>query len=237
MHADKTPSLKVKDDDRKDDGIDVVCFAGCDWKDVKDTLKRQGLLPEFHAAMLRPLSSLLPVPQEAATSRKLSGRSAGASVASADHDDADQRVERALKIWNASKPISGTLGQKYLAEHRGLNIGKVELDHALRFHAGFDAVMALMTTPIGNEPCGVHRTFLNRNGSKRERKMLGVQGVVRLSPDEDVTHGLGIVEGIEDGLSVLLSGWAPMGGDQFRRDRALPGARRHRGPNHLSGQR
>jgi hypothetical protein len=39
--------------------------------------------------------------------------------------------------------------------------------------------------------------------------MLGRQGVIRLSQDEDVVEGLGIVEGVEDGLAVLLSGWAP----------------------------
>ena len=40
--------------------------------------------------------------------------------------------------------------------------------------------------------------------------MLGQQGVVRLSPDEDVLEGLGIVEGIEDSLAILLSGWGPV---------------------------
>ena len=38
--------------------------------------------------------------------------------------------------------------------------------------------------------------------------MLGRQGVVRLSPDEAST-GLGLTEGIEDGLSVIL-GWSPV---------------------------
>jgi hypothetical protein len=40
--------------------------------------------------------------------------------------------------------------------------------------------------------------------------MLGRRGVVRLSPDPDVTHGLGIAEGIEDALAILVSGWAPV---------------------------
>ena len=40
--------------------------------------------------------------------------------------------------------------------------------------------------------------------------MLGRQGVVRLVPDEDVTAGLGVTEGIEDGIAVMLSGWAPV---------------------------
>jgi len=40
--------------------------------------------------------------------------------------------------------------------------------------------------------------------------MLGKVGVIRLSPDEEVTQGIGICEGIEDGLAILLSGWAPI---------------------------
>lgn len=40
--------------------------------------------------------------------------------------------------------------------------------------------------------------------------MLGRQGVIRLSDDVDITAGLGIVEGIEDGLAVLLGGWRPV---------------------------
>ena len=42
----KTPALKVSDDSRKDDGIDVHCFGGCDWRDVKAELRRRGLLSD-----------------------------------------------------------------------------------------------------------------------------------------------------------------------------------------------
>ena len=67
-----------------------------------------------------------------------------------------------------------------------------------------------MTDPLAGEPTGVHRTFLAKDATKIERKMLGRQGVIRLSSDEEVTLGLGLTEGIEDGLAVLLSGWAPV---------------------------
>jgi putative DNA primase/helicase len=40
--------------------------------------------------------------------------------------------------------------------------------------------------------------------------MLGRAGVIRLSPDDAVMGGLGITEGVEDGLAVLLSGWSPI---------------------------
>jgi putative DNA primase/helicase len=78
------------------------------------------------------------------------------------------------------------------------------------FHAGFSAVVALMTDPVHGEPCGVHRTLLNADATKKEKRMLGKAGVVRVSPHEAVTHGLGITEGIEDALAVLISGWSPV---------------------------
>jgi putative DNA primase/helicase len=90
-----------------------------------------------------------------------------------------------------------------------LHIGTLDLDHALRWHEGIGAVVALMTDATTNEPCGVHRTFLNADGTKRERKMLGKQGMIRLS-NEEVTLGLGLVEGIEKGVAALLHPWSPI---------------------------
>jgi hypothetical protein len=183
----------VKDDARKDDGIDVVCFAGCDWKDIKDTLKGQGLLPEFVPAKIDPS------PYRTARSQ--------APVAE-DNGDA---LKRAAKIWASSKPLLDTLGWRYFLEHRGIDLALLgDMSHALRWHAGQDAIIALMTEPRTNEMCGVHRTFLNADGTKCERKMLGRQGVVRLSPDEDVTVGFGICEGVEDALCIHADGWSPV---------------------------
>jgi hypothetical protein len=115
-----------------------------------------------------------------------------------------------LRIWSETTPINGTLAERYFIEHRKLNIRPIDLDHVLRWHASIRAVVALMTRATSGEPCGIHRTFLDADGAKLERKMLGCQGVVRLTPDMEVTTGLGITEGVEDGLAVLLSGWAPV---------------------------
>src|SRR5262245_47859167 len=46
-HDDRAPSCKVMDDPGRSDGIDVHCFAGCDWRDIKAKLRRQDLLAEF----------------------------------------------------------------------------------------------------------------------------------------------------------------------------------------------
>jgi hypothetical protein len=115
-----------------------------------------------------------------------------------------------MRIWGETVRLSGTLGERYLVEHRKLDIAALSLGHALRWHLHIQALVALMTDPASNEPVGIHRTFLESDGTKRERKMLGRQGVIRLSPDDTVTMGLGLTEGVEDGLAVLISGWTPV---------------------------
>jgi hypothetical protein len=109
-----------------------------------------------------------------------------------------------------------TLGFKYFTERRGLHVGLLDLDHVIRFHVGFSAIVALMTGAATGIPTGIHRTFLNPEATRdavkgqKGKMMLGKVGVVRLSPDESITYGLGITEGIEDALAVLLSGWSPV---------------------------
>ena len=73
-----------------------------------------------------------------------------------------------------------------------------------------------MTDPVTGEPCGVHRTFVKPDGSGKAdvdpaKMILGRWGVIRLIPDEDVTLGLGITEGIENALSIMQHGpWSPV---------------------------
>jgi hypothetical protein len=191
-HADKTPSLKLTDDPRKDDGIDLHCFAGCDWRNIKSELRRVGLLtdPTYspHLSRTPMLREFVPKPPE---------------------NDTAKRVDTALKLWEQSAAITDTPAWRYYTTHRGLDLSKLELGHAIRWHAGAEAVIALMTDAVTGKPVGVHRTFLNSDGTKRDRKMLGQQGVVRVSRDEDVAYGLGLTEGVEDAISFLVSGWAP----------------------------
>jgi len=76
-------------------------------------------------------------------------------------------------------------------------------------------MVALMTDPVTAEPCGVHRTFLRLDGSGKAdgqaKMMLGGAGVIRLVPDDEVTIGLGLAEGIETALSVMQeAGWSPV---------------------------
>jgi putative DNA primase/helicase len=141
-------------------------------------------------------------------------------IANADHGrhlpldieiDQERRVESALRLWVAARPLRDTLGARYFTERRRLHIGTLDdLSHALRWHPGINAVVALMTDAISGTATGIHRTFIDKSAAKIRRKMLGRSGVIRLSPDTEVNQGLGICEGLEDGLAILLAGWRPV---------------------------
>ncbi|MGE0052930.1 MAG: toprim domain-containing protein [Hyphomicrobium sp.] len=115
----------------------------------------------------------------------------------------------AVRLWRESTRICGSLGSTYLRS-RSIEVEACDLNHVLRWHQKSSALIALMTDAITSEPCGVHRTFLDANARKISRKMLGRQGVLRISVNEEVLDGLGICEGLEDGLSILQSGWRPI---------------------------
>src|SRR5262249_42450642 len=158
-----------RDDPNKRDGIDLVCFAGCDWRDVKAELQRQGLIDGSDGSGASSRAKAKPKQSK----RELSP---------------EDRTQIALRIWNQSVPLNDTLGWRYFTERRQLHIGLLpDLRHVLRWHEGDRAVIALMTDPITNKPTGVHRTYLNddatnvidENGNKK-KKMLGPRGVIRL---------------------------------------------------------
>lgn len=126
-------------------------------------------------------------------------------------------------IWNDAVPAEETPAEIYLRS-RGLLLPP---DAPIRFHSAcprgserLPAMLALMTDPVTGEPCGTHRTFLKADGSGKApiglngepaKMMAGRVGVIRLTLDEEVSLGLGLVEGVETGLAVLQrGGWAPV---------------------------
>jgi putative DNA primase/helicase len=125
----------------------------------------------------------------------------------------------ALRLWQEAKAPEGSPVETYL-RGRGLIL---EAGAPIRFHPScprgderHPAMVALMTDAATGEPCGLHRTYLLPDGSDRLRDakgkaMLGNAGIIRLTPDEDITAGLGLAEGIETALAVMQGfGWRPV---------------------------
>jgi hypothetical protein len=73
-------------------------------------------------------------------------------------------------------------------------------------------MVALFRDIKNNAPCGIHRTFLDTEGCKLGRGMLGrvKQAAIKIDRDETVSAGLTIGEGIETCLAAYLAGFRPV---------------------------
>ncbi len=195
-HSDRTPSLKIQDGP----GGDVIlhCFAGCDWKDIKDALRQRGLLPPLNEPGVAPPGAKAP---ERATSR-----------ASLETDaDENSRIEAARQIWRSTLPAPGTVVETYL---RGRGI-TAPIPPSIRYapdlrHAPTGLTLPVMVAAVqgpDRQITGIHRTFLRADGRGKvplttPKMMLGrcAQGAVRLAK---AGPKLAVGEGIESCLSVL----------------------------------
>lgn len=141
------------------------------------------------------------------------------SLVSGKVDEPKPTQDIAARVWESAVPLVGSLGETYLL-HRCGGLPLHDLSHVLRFHPAtitggqsLPALIALMTDPATGQPVGIHRTFLTPQGNKHPigKRMLGQKGVIRLWPDEAVTLGLHIAEGIETALAgAHLYGFSPI---------------------------
>ncbi|MBO6634422.1 toprim domain-containing protein [Parvibaculum sp.] len=192
-HSKNDRSLAVRPDGAG--GVIVHSFADDDWRACRDFVRERLGLESSHLYR----NSLPPERRAVPPERK--------------PQEPDDRTSRAVELWRQAEPLGDT-ALRYFAR-RGL---ARPTSAALRFHPScpfgqgerLSCVIALMTDPRTAKPLGIHRTALTREGEKIGRKMLGPAGVVRLSPDDAVSEGLGIAEGIETALAVEQSGWRPI---------------------------
>ncbi len=126
---------------------------------------------------------------------------------------ADDRIARARAICNESMAIDpGTPGHEYLT---GRNCCVPPSDGDLRQHgdlklfgfAGPAVVGRITAADDRHKMLGLHLSWLKRDGKswrRTERRYLGGKkgGVVRLWPEEVVSGGIGICEGLETALSL-----------------------------------
>jgi hypothetical protein len=125
---------------------------------------------------------------------------------SAIGDDAG-RTARALEIWNASAPIVGTPAETYLTG-RGLTYA----GEALRWHPSCPfgkgersgCMIGLVRNVFTDEPQAIHRTAIDADGRKIDRKAYGpiAGGAIKLVADADITLALAVAEGVETALAI-----------------------------------
>jgi hypothetical protein len=208
-HGDRSPSLSITDG--PDGKVLVKCFAGCAQAEVIAALRRLGLWPER--------AGDAPVMTESERER----RRRQEAVRERERARREVFIERTWQeTWATAQPARGSPIEAYL-RHRGIDAGKLDLDRlplrwAPRCPMGTGtapAMVSLMTDALTNEPVGLHRTFLRADGAgkadiEQPKQMLGHAGIIRLSENAEVTFGLGLTEGIENGAAVMASGWRPI---------------------------
>jgi len=142
----------------------------------------------------------------------------------------------ALAIWNEARDPRGTLVERYLAERRGLRLPDEIAGDVIRFHPALFFEGALVAGMVAlfrdirtDEPCGIHRVFLDGGGRKIERRMLGraKDAAIKLDADDNVSLGLAVGEGIETCLAGWHLGlrpvWAIGSADAIKQFPVLPG--------------
>lgn len=189
----------------------IRCYAGCEFRELAELL---GLPREER-------------PQDHADS---------AAEAILDAHRAKTRQELAARLWAAAGPLQGTPAESYL---RGRGCPLPPADGDLRYMPHVDVFGLSGPALIGRitkfedarAAIGAHVTMLQQDGDRwhrAERRIVGLKagGVVRLWPDEAVTHAVGVGEGIETGLALAaLAGvpaWAAIDAGNLARLPVLP---------------
>ena len=133
---------------------------------------------------------------------------APASIVESNGDEEEKRrrkLEQADRIWRQSYNVAGTAGEAYLAR-RGIELAGVPNFGGLRWHPNCPweggttpCVLARFTDAVTAEPRGIWRRPIDGGKPKTFGPMGGC--VIRLWPDEDVTTGLVLGEGVETTLA------------------------------------
>lgn len=143
-----------------------------------------------------------------------------------------------LAYWQSLGPVQD-VGRAYL-EARACALppsdGDLRFDPAARHPTGYTGpcLVALVTDALSAAAISLHRTWIKADGKKADveppRMLLGghrkAGGVIRLWPDEALTHGLAVAEGIETALSlahVFEPVWALIDAGNLAKLPPLPG--------------
>lgn len=139
--------------------------------------------------------------------------------------DLIRRVATAQTIYAAARDWRGTLAETYLRTVRRLSVPDDLANGVLRFSPEVawnddegqrrrtPALVALYRDIHSDRPCGVRCTPLSHDGTKAHHPITfgrSKLAAIKLTPDEDVTLGIGICEGVETGLRVMATGFRPV---------------------------
>lgn len=215
-HGRSDRSLSVRIITSTPEGFVVHSFAGDDPLACKDYVRERLGLPEWQPGDGQ--DRRVNVSQQARFDQAATGREAMKRPRS---EDDHLRIKRAVAIWDAGSDPRGTLAETYLNVHRKLDLNADLAGGVLRFHPAcpwrnentgktdrVPALIAAFRSIDDGTITAIHRIALNSDGSKIDRRMLGVvhRAAVMLDP---IGHELSIGEGIETCMAARQLGVRP----------------------------
>jgi putative DNA primase/helicase len=200
-HSNADRSLSIKVDSRAPGGFVVFSHAGDDPIACRDYVRDQLGLGQWARGQGRRMPLTV--------------------IDSGPDADQEKRKAFALKIWAESRNPAGSIVARYLSEHRGLELSGDIAGNVIRYHGAlfFDhdtrlpGMVCLLRNIKSDEPCGIHRTFLDRKtGEKIDRRMLGIakNAAIKLDAHAAISSKLTIGEGIETVLSGRMASLGPV---------------------------
>ena len=223
-HSPKDRSLSIRLSARAIDGFIVHSHAGDDWQACRDFV-RQRLGIEWNGRRGGKAAEV--------TSTPFSTRRGAIAAA---RREAFVRAQIAAVV-SQLVPVIGSPGEQYLREVRRIEVDAVrdvlKRTDAIGWHPAMffneperpgcprhplhgqllGCIIGIMTDPVTALPTGaISRTYLHPEGRKVSKaKSFGQGGgIVRISPDDEVTQGLLLAEGIESALAGMSIGLHPM---------------------------
>jgi putative DNA primase/helicase len=203
-HSARDRSLSVTPSAASPDEFVIFSHSGDDWQVCRDFVRAQLGFPPFRPGQgpkVAPQRERKPVEETPANDR-----------------------EPALRLWRQALEPRGTLVEAYL-RNRCLELPDEAANEAIRYHPScplhrenFPAMVCLVRNIITSEPQAIHRTALTADGTaiKRNGKTFRLSlgpiagGAIKIDPDDDVTQGICVGEGVETCLSGRQMGLRPV---------------------------
>jgi putative DNA primase/helicase len=193
-HSPKDRSLSVKLDPTAPDGFLTYSHAGDDWRLCRDHVRARLGLPPWQPGDEQRRS----VPPRHVDKWDLAAVEADANEGPrAWTEDEVIRIANARRIWEEARDPRGTLAERYLREHRRLDLRAELVGTVLRFHPRcpwrnestgktdfIPAVIVPFRSIDDDAITAVHRIALNSDGTKLGRRMRGVvhRAAIKLDP-------------------------------------------------------
>jgi putative DNA primase/helicase len=215
-HSPRDRSLSVRLEPSAPDGFVVFSHCGDDFRDCRDYVRQRLGMPQWQ-------------PGDGRDRRVHMKDLCAFDIAAVDveaerqpHSDDDCiRITRAVRIWHEGRDPRGTLAEKYLNEQRKLDLPDSLCGEVLRFHPHcpwrdentgsaifIPALIVAFRSIDDGDITGIHRIALNLDGTKRDRRMLGItrRTAIKLDLPGDI---LVIGEGVETCMAARELGFLP----------------------------